>query len=725
MAKLIKRVGIVFFVIAISVLLVVGCFYFVEDKSAVEASTNKLNENIEEIKATLPTVPSGDIVHLLGDSAEMLNGWKQAKARSREENKIIEVILDSDWLLTEQLVVDYNEKIVLNLNARTIDRNMSAAAVNGGVIKVLGRLYITDGEYIKNATAIKEEVTSIYNDFEIDVNAEYDETNLAYDENIVNYVESFKEKLSDIKCGKITGGWTSQDGGAVLVTESNGFAGNCFVFGGLFYNNRAGRNGAAFAATSTIGTMQNANTLWFNDGIIAGNRAEGVGCAIYTKNCYGAINNIYACGNISIKGAGAVYIFHSSDFSIDNINVFCNYAYYGAGIYAAGGHNDSSQGHVALVINHSVISRNVALRQGGGIYVTNSTSTALLNSTITNNIALCRIEDEARGGGGLQVYYTAHMEASNLTIKNNYSKIRGGGIYIYPDANLLLSGTNDISDNYTENGLSDLYISKHAKLDIGHSNLKFVSAKGICVELAEDYEKFAPFTLGWLNKKSADIDPNTYFYSNVNNAFAKLKNGEVAFDYSSTSKYDFVYLEDNYRKYYRDNDKLYGYNDSNLNVENGVNKYILGKILSNTSVNEFIKNIEPLGFDKNNLELFNNTGKLIYQNGNSASGVNAELLDNKYELSVGTGWYLEYNTDTGKQKIYLSVLGDVTGDGKINAIDITYLRQVANSMEIYDSLSIEKKLASLIVNIGKVTTADSEIIRNVLDLKIDISIFLQ
>ena len=67
----------------------------------------------------------------------------------------------------------------------------------------------------------------------------------------------------------------------------------------------------------------------------------------------------------------------------------------------------------------------------------------------------------------------------------------------------------------------------------------------------------------------------------------------------------------------------------------------------------------------------------------------------------------------------------MTGDGKINAIDITYLRQVANSMEIYDSLSIEKKLASLIVNIGKVTTADSEIIRNVLDLKIDISIFLQ
>ena len=77
MAKLIKRVGIVFFVITISVLLVVGCFYFVQDKSAVEASTNKLNENIEEINATLPTVPSGDVVHLLGDSAEMLNGWKQ------------------------------------------------------------------------------------------------------------------------------------------------------------------------------------------------------------------------------------------------------------------------------------------------------------------------------------------------------------------------------------------------------------------------------------------------------------------------------------------------------------------------------------------------------------------------------------------------------------------------------------------------------------------------
>ena len=42
---------------------------------------------------------------------------------------------------------------------------------------------------------------------------------------------------------------------------------------------------------------------------------------------------------------------------------------------------------------------------------------------------------------------------------------------------------------------------------------------------------------------------------------------------------------------------------------------------------------------------------------------------------VGTGWSIEI----GGEVTYLSVLGDLTGDGRITAADISYLRAIAAS----------------------------------------------
>ena len=57
-------------------------------------------------------------------------------------------------------------------------------------------------------------------------------------------------------------------------------------------------------------------------------------------------------------------------------------------------------------------------------------------------------------------------------------------------------------------------------------------------------------------------------------------------------------------------------------------------------------------------------------------------------------------------------------------MDITYLRQIANDAELFDSLTIEKKLASLVLNLGVITTADAEIIRNIIDNKVVMDLFL-
>ncbi len=82
--------------------------------------------------------------------------------------------------------------------------------------------------------------------------------------------------------------------------------------------------------------------------------------------------------------------------------------------------------------------------------------------------------------------------------------------------------------------------------------------------------------------------------------------------------------------------------------------------------------------------------------------------DNDY---IGTGYYINYNGKT----IYLSVLGDLTGDGEINATDVTYLNRIIsgnvklNTNEIKDKLIM---LSAIIQNKGNITTADSETLLN-------------
>ncbi len=215
-----------------------------------------------------------------------------------------------------------------------------------------------------------------------------------------------------------------------------------------------------------------------------------------------------------------------------------------------------------------------------------------------------------------------------------------------------------------------------------------------------------------------EFDANKVFSGNGNyNVTINYVNGGVlsiteanVIRASVESGYSYLVLEDDKRVTYTQKGLLHGDNDSEIE------RYILGNIAPNTSVKEFVNN---LVYDKTQIEIYNNKNKLIYNKGVAASGITEEMLNQKYELAVGTGWYIKTSVET----IYLSVLGDVTGDGRISAVDVTYLRQIANDKEVYNNLSVEKKLASLVLNVGVVTTADAEIIRNIMDNKISIELF--
>ena len=77
---------------------------------------------------------------------------------------------------------------------------------------------------------------------------------------------------------------------------------------------------------------------------------------------------------------------------------------------------------------------------------------------------------------------------------------------------------------------------------------------------------------------------------------------------------------------------------------------------------------------------------------------------------VGTGWYYEIN---GSGRTYISVLGDLNGDGRLSASDIMYLNNLVTNG--YTAIEDYVILAALILNTGSITKADSVVLTTILD----------
>ena len=177
---------------------------------------------------------------------------------------------------------------------------------------------------------------------------------------------------------------------------------------------------------------------------------------------------------------------------------------------------------------------------------------------------------------------------------------------------------------------------------------------------------------------------------------------------TNESGYDYQCLDtNNLRQYYSTLNYKHGESDKTAE------RNVLGKIAPNTKLATFVANLEN---PKNLLMVYDNKGTLIYNKGTEV----------KTDCIIGTGYKVElYDTNgsTLLDTVYISVLGDVNGDGRITASDVAYLRQIASDSTLYESLSLEKKLASMVINKGKVTSADAKIVRNAIDKLLTINIF--
>lgn len=339
---------------------------------------------------------------------------------------------------------------------------------------------------------------------------------------------------------------------------------------------------------------------------------------------------------------------------------------------------------------------------GGGIYCSSGSELNINGGYIIDNTA-------SKCGSAISVYSTK-ANLTNCIIEDNVIEQNGGTVIATGNSKLQLYSGVKFKNNLSNGNINDIYLLNNCKIELKEniSNYDMLS-----VDFGNGYNLFSPFTFGYKYYANGDNNPQNHFVlSSDNSKKAVLYGDEVRFDYSINSEYDFAYIENSVRKYYQDNDRLHDYNDTT--------NYVLAKITPNTSINEFISNIKA--FNLGDITLYDNKNNIVYQNGNA---VNVELSNNGMELAVGTGWYINCQYGGKTERIYLSVLGDLTGDGKVNSADVNYLRQIINDNTIFENSSLAVKLSMIISNKGNaIEKADAEILWNVVCGRIDMSDFI-
>ncbi len=145
-------------------------------------------------------------------------------------------------------------------------------------------------------------------------------------------------------------------------------------------------------------------------------------------------------GGVDVTGAGQISLY------IKNSEVRNNVAYNGGGIYF-----DGSGGFSILTLEDVDVHNNTAYNTqgsgfhgGGGVFISHGNMVIKGRSTIRDNTATSTGSASSIGGGIFMTTTNVHIigdeDSGSSGIMNNTAKLRGGGLYLSGQVNLVLSG---------------------------------------------------------------------------------------------------------------------------------------------------------------------------------------------------------------------------------------------------------------------------------------------
>ena len=211
--------------------------------------------------------------------------------------------------------------------------------------------------------------------------------------------------------------------------------------------------------------------------------------------------------------------------------------------------------------------------------------------------------------------------------------------------------------------------------------------------------------------ENAEFEAATYIFTVTAEAgntkeYTVILSGPTVLELALTSKYQFITeieeIEDGeylyFRRTYAELNWKHGVDDKNLE------RIVLGQILPETTVNEFLENFDSSQYSM--MKIIDGDDNIIYNYGRPGDGYTEADFDSYDDLRISTGWRIEFGAGaTPSDIVYLCVFGDLDGDGMMGAADnVAVLAHIEGVAELE---TLDFKLAAYVVNGGSIGAEDA------------------